>query len=51
MKTKQDKINLEDNRDLMDKYNNENMLDNNLENKKKKKLTKKKLMKIKIQKK
>jgi len=32
MKTKQDKINLEDNRDLMDKYNNENMLDNNLEN-------------------
>jgi len=32
MKTKQNKINLEDNRDLMDKYNNENMLDNNLEN-------------------
>jgi len=32
MKTKQDKINLEDNIDLMDKYNNENMLDNNLEN-------------------
>jgi hypothetical protein len=31
---KQNKINLEDNIDLMDKYNNENMLDNNLEQEK-----------------
>jgi len=32
MKNKQNKINLEDNIDLMDEYNNETMLDNNLEN-------------------
>jgi len=31
---KQNKINLEDNIDLMDKFNNENMLDNNLEKEK-----------------
>ncbi|KAG4087113.1 hypothetical protein H8356DRAFT_1352739 [Neocallimastix lanati (nom. inval.)] len=31
---KQNKVNLEDNIDLMDEYNNENMLDNNSENEK-----------------
>jgi len=42
--SKQNEINLEDNIELMDEYNNKNMLDNNSENKKE--LTKIKLDKI-----
>jgi len=37
MKINRIKIKLEDNIDLMDEYNNENILDNNSEKKKKKK--------------
>jgi len=51
MKINRIKIKLEDNIDLMDEYNNENILDNNSENKnkkKKKKKKKKKLMKIEL---
>ena len=37
MKTNRIKFNLEDNGDLMDEYNDENMLDNSSENKQTKK--------------